>query len=240
MKYTEEDNLVIIEYVFKVIENRVEINEAVNYLREKCDCNENSFKECINSISCMLDGKKYIRTISKSATKIAYDYIYKHYGVVLLEKALKATDEHIEYYEEISHYRKVGLRKLNEQYWRKIENAIVTYDDEELVKIDFREGRQITIKVSGYERNQEARKESIDYHGCYCQVCGFDFEEKYGEFGRGIIHVHHIKPLHQIAEEYTVNPKTDLIPVCPNCHTVIHKNEERTIEEIRSAIKKNS
>ncbi|WP_409564102.1 HNH endonuclease [Methylobacterium sp. J-068] len=51
-----------------------------------------------------------------------------------------------------------------------------------------------------------------------------DFEETYGSSVKGFIHVHHIKPLSYIGKQYKVNPLTDLRPVCPNCHAVIHAN----------------
>ncbi|MEI6328702.1 MAG: HNH endonuclease [Pseudanabaena sp.] len=35
------------------------------------------------------------------------------------------------------------------------------------------------------------------------------------------MHVHHIKPISEIGDSYKVNPISDLIPVCPNCHAVI-------------------
>lgn len=50
-----------------------------------------------------------------------------------------------------------------------------------------------------------------------------NFEEVYGEIGKGFIHVHHIVPLSEINSEYKVNYKDDLIPVCPNCHSMLHK-----------------
>lgn len=38
----------------------------------------------------------------------------------------------------------------------------------------------------------------------------------------GIIHVHHLKPLHESIGIGIVDPSRDLVPVCPNCHAVIH------------------
>ena len=38
----------------------------------------------------------------------------------------------------------------------------------------------------------------------------------------GYVHVHHLKPLASIGREYVVNPVSDLLPVCANCHAVIH------------------
>ena len=62
------------------------------------------------------------------------------------------------------------------------------------------------ITVNAYERNFAARQKCIEYYGCKCVVCNFDFVEKYGEIGRGFIHVHHLRKLSEIAEEYEVDP----------------------------------
>ena len=87
------------------------------------------------------------------------------------------------------------------------------------------EGKRHSITVNAYERDLKARDKSIAYHGCYCAVCGFDFEATYGDVGKGVIEVHHITSLSQINQEYKVNPVEDLIPVCSNCHTIIHKRK---------------
>ncbi|WP_462269193.1 HNH endonuclease [Desulfobacter sp.] len=94
------------------------------------------------------------------------------------------------------------------------------YNEEEL----FTEGIKKTIIINRYERDVHARLLCIEHYESYCcQICGFDFQKIYGELGRNYIHVHHLTPLSEIGKEYTVNPKTDLIPVCPNCHAMLHK-----------------
>jgi 5-methylcytosine-specific restriction protein A len=87
----------------------------------------------------------------------------------------------------------------------------------------YAEGAVLQVLLNAYERNEKARRDAIKHHGCACKVCGFDFEVVYGSIGAGFIHVHHIVPLSSIGKEYIVNPKTDLIPVCPNCHAMIHR-----------------
>lgn len=69
-------------------------------------------------------------------------------------------------------------------------------------------------------------------------ICGFDFEKKYGELGKGYIEVHHIKPLSDLNEEVVVNPVTDLICVCSNCHRMLHRfrNYMVSVEEIRQIV----
>lgn len=96
----------------------------------------------------------------------------------------------------------------------------------------FSEGKKITVTVNGYERCPKARAECIAIYGNRCYVCGMSFEHMYGSFAKDFIHVHHIEPLYTIGEEYQVDPKEDLRPVCPNCHAMLHKTENGTAMKI--------
>lgn len=100
------------------------------------------------------------------------------------------------------------------------------------------EGLKQTITVNRFERNLLARDICIDHYGTICQACEFDFERTYGDFGKDFIHVHHLVPISEIGKEYVINPKQDLIPVCPNCHAMIHRKKDQTltIEELKSII----
>lgn len=112
-----------------------------------------------------------------------------------------------------------------------------TLPEEVLDDVSFYEGSKQRITVNAYERNAKARKICIAHYGACCQVCNLDFGKRYGEVGKGFIHVHHIKPLSDIKEEYKINPTQDLIPVCPNCHAIIHKKKPPyTIEEVKRFI----
>ena len=82
----------------------------------------------------------------------------------------------------------------------------------------------------------------MEYYGVQCQVCDLDFENTYGEVGKDFIHVHHIIPLHEIQEDYIVDPIKDLIPVCPNCHAMLHRKENGiylSVEQLKERIKRN-
>ncbi|GJQ61072.1 MAG: hypothetical protein SCALA702_01250 [Melioribacteraceae bacterium] len=90
------------------------------------------------------------------------------------------------------------------------------------------------------ERNPILKSQCIEYHGLSCSVCGFNFNAVYGELGANYIHVHHLKPLAKNRGSVLTNAKTDLAPICPNCHSMIHrKKEELTIEELKNLIKLN-
>jgi len=101
------------------------------------------------------------------------------------------------------------------------------------------EGSVTKIKVNTYERNIEARKKCIAHYGTSCSVCRFDFSQVFGDLGEGFIHVHHLRPLSEIKEEYQVDPINDLRPICPNCHAMIHrKSPPLTIEELQRILRK--
>lgn len=107
-------------------------------------------------------------------------------------------------------------------------------DPDQIPDGDYPEGVASRITVNRYERNAVARRECIAIHGVRCVVCNFDFAAVYGPMGRGYIHVHHIVPLATISKGYRVNPRTDLRPVCPNCHAMLHATDPPTgVEALR-------
>lgn len=88
--------------------------------------------------------------------------------------------------------------------------------------------------VNRYERSADARARCLAHHGYKCSVCSFDFAAIYGAIGKGYIHVHHVVPIADIGKEYEINPITDLVPVCPNCHAMIHITQPAlTVEQLQ-------
>ena len=99
------------------------------------------------------------------------------------------------------------------------------------------EGLKRTVTVNSYERNSKARQLCVKHWKAVCAVCTFDFEKTYGEIGKGFIHVHHLTPVSQIGKAYQVDPINDLIPVCPNCHSMLHRQEPPlTIDELKTLL----
>lgn len=100
-------------------------------------------------------------------------------------------------------------------------------------------GERIVISIQA-ERNPQLRKEAIRFHGTACKVCGFDFENKYGDWGKGFIEVHHLLPLGESKKiKREVNPKKDLTVLCSNCHKMIHRKREITLtmQELKSKLR---
>lgn len=115
----------------------------------------------------------------------------------------------------------------------------ITYSAEEIDPADgpFVEGATRRITVNAYERNAAARTACLQHHGTTCCVCGFDFGTVYGPDADGYIHVHHVKPLAEIKSSYKINPKSDLCPVCPNCHAVLHLGGvSRSLDDVKAML----
>jgi 5-methylcytosine-specific restriction protein A len=89
----------------------------------------------------------------------------------------------------------------------------------------FVEGALSSITVNSFERDPVARSKCLEFHGYKCTVCDFDFEKFYGYLGKNYIQVHHITPLSEIRKNHEVNPVKDMVPVCPNCHAIIHRQK---------------
>ena len=100
------------------------------------------------------------------------------------------------------------------------------------------EGRQFPAVVMRSERSAAARAACIAAHGGdpSCVVCGFNFTESYGKRGKDFIHVHHLDPLAKGIRK--VRPETDLVPVCANCHCMLHRGELLKPEELKGMMPK--
>jgi 5-methylcytosine-specific restriction protein A len=103
------------------------------------------------------------------------------------------------------------------------------------------EGAKKSVIVNKYERSSKVRENAVNYHGLNCKVCDLNFKKMYGEIGEDFIHIHHLIPIHEIGKDYKIDYKNDLIPVCPNCHSMLHRKlngKEPTLEELKQMINK--
>jgi 5-methylcytosine-specific restriction protein A len=108
-------------------------------------------------------------------------------------------------------------------------------------EVPYSEGAARKVTINAFERNPQARAACLAKHGYSCAVCGFDFSKKYGAIGKGFIHVHHNKPLATIRSEYVIDPIRDLVPVCPNCHAMLHTTEPPlSVTELKAQIEASS
>ena len=102
------------------------------------------------------------------------------------------------------------------------------------------EGTKSKRFVNHYERSDKLRAETVKHHGVKCKVCGFDFEEVYGERGKDFIEAHHLVPVSSLGKETEVDPKSDMTVLCSNCHRMVHRRKDHVLtpEELRSLMGK--
>jgi len=113
------------------------------------------------------------------------------------------------------------------------------YPDEVPENPKYLEGAVIQRFVNARERDPEARAACIDYWGANCAVCEVDASAIYGVDSVRFIHVHHMQPLSSLTIPTLTDPKNDLRPVCPNCHTVLHMTQPPlSISALRDAMRR--
>lgn len=191
-------------------------------------------------ILILSDGWQFSKKgIKKSGYTQAIEHIkkvlFEGYSLFTFKQVRKRKTENdsgvakIDYFEAQIHFKNL-VRRDDGWYASEEENYTLTPQLETALF----EGEKKQRLISYYERNPKNKSECIAHHGVTCKVCGFDFEAVYGELGRNYIQAHHIVPMHKIGKRYQINPKKDLVPLCANCHVMIHVGKEvRTIRELR-------
>lgn len=101
--------------------------------------------------------------------------------------------------------------------------------------------RQVTRNIR--ERDPTARR-AAEVHWrqqhdgrLVCEGCDLDFSRRYGMRGEGFMHFHHVEPL-ALAEGPRAAPGPEaLVPLCPNCHAMVHRGEDLlSVEDLRRLI----
>lgn len=128
------------------------------------------------------------------------------------------------------------LKRLDYLWSETSESGIASLKELE----SFPEGNKTLKYVTVYERDPKNRDEAVRIHGHTCKGCGINFEERYGAWGKGFIHVHHVKPVSQFERPKQIDPRSDLTVLCPNCHAMVHRKRTTTlsIEELQELINK--
>lgn len=157
------------------------------------------------------------------------------------EKLIELLEEAGEAYADANKMVKTYL-----SYLKKAEEEIAISDEELLADEESKEIERGIIKEgtvtyyhgNRYERSIANRKKAIAIHGVRCLGCGFLFEEKYGEHGKNYIEIHHVQPLHTLEEPEVIDPATDLVPLCANCHRMVHRKYDNvlSVQELQEII----
>lgn len=138
----------------------------------------------------------------------------------------------VEVFEEFVDSKEL-LHKLALKIRNAVENSnlliqLSKIDDDIETGYKAKEG-SVLYKLHKYrERNSAIVKKKKDKYfrengRLECEVCGFNFNEIYGDLGNGYIECHHKIALSQIDVE-AITELDDLALVCANCHRMLHRN----------------
>ena len=159
-----------------VYHGRMSKNDALNSLETDYGMNRGSASDYIVNFKKMMDGEKYTRTNNAETTDYFLTQILTDYGVSKLGNAIKAVNEHVDYYEGLGRGNLNGIRAIISRHERILNSQSITVYPDELDKPEtLFEGIKKTTIVNSYERNQIARAKCIEYYGVQCVVCNFAF-----------------------------------------------------------------
>ena len=219
---------------------------------------KDNFLDYLTNVAKKTNGKNYTplsiidygRAVDRLGQKISYhlkmniDSIFNITNVKQLKKiytSLFSIPEIIR--EEASGNAKSSNAFKRYIEFREFEQEITNKEsNEEQDEHESRTEGGIKVIVSKIaERDAKLRKSAIRIHGCKCKACEFDFFKNYGDIGKGFIEIHHCKPLGKNkGTSIKTNPKTDLIPLCSNCHRIVHRKRNiiMTLDELQQTIKR--
>lgn len=116
------------------------------------------------------------------------------------------------------------------------ENDMVS-EGKATIKENIIKKRSRKLRMAAIERYKDANGK------LYCVICGFCFENRYGDIGKDFIEMHHESPVYQYSddgfESYIGEAVKKIKPVCPNCHRMIHRDVKKplSISELKKRLK---
>ena len=100
------------------------------------------------------------------------------------------------------------------------------------------EGAKTRVAVNRYERDRRNRAAALAIHGYACKACDLQLDGLYGSAAAGLIEVHHVTPVSEVGAGYVIDPRHDLVPLCPNCHSVTHRRQPPySVNELREMLR---
>lgn len=225
---TEEQKLIHTEFRKYL---RIEEAQKGNMLNTLINAAENNLPALIkqhirSDFECIYNDIYSIEELLMISAKIKSDedILAEPYGYI----SSKAIEAYIRFYAQ---KHNIDLDAISNP-----DVSSIPQPDEEEEEKQRLEGRMTEAKVLRRQRNRQARQQCLEASGYKCYVCGFDFEKTYGEIGKGFLEVHHKRPISTYDEEHEI-PQSELVALCSNCHSMVHRRKEAIdVEELKSIL----
>jgi len=177
----------------------------------------------------------------KLANFLHFDPSYKGKGM----KGGSALDRKVfnEYYSQREKLRSIAneIKKISDD--PSLKDKLYSIEEDEQTRGDSVQEGEILYKLHKVrERDSKIiknkKEQVLNLTGkLACEACIFEFENYYGDIGKGFIECHHKTPLanFKVAAQTRLH---DLALVCSNCHRMLHRRIDTiTVEDLRMMIK---
>ncbi|MEC3908375.1 HNH endonuclease [Tamlana sp. 2201CG12-4] len=231
----------------KVYENSLSLKEAKSLIVGDNKMNSNSAADYINNFRCLIEGKKFTRTLNAFSMEYFFDNIFKDYGLNGLSNALIALQTHIEYYENIQNVKMHKMREIYTKYSSLSIEDIDIYEQNEIIKalnLEEKNRKQIikelkslkptdpeivTINSKSFKRNNKTIAQIKLLRKFKCQICSTSIKKKDGTL---YIEAAHIKPKNKKGHETLDN----ILLLCPNHHKEFDYGKREILEHTQEMI----
>lgn len=169
---------------------------------------------------------------ANDAARSQHMIVLKYYSAFLQSKTFKGKEKVVLTEKEKETKEKPGA-KMPSSFHLKAD----LLQPEEDPSADLTEGKIRRENLTKHERNRTLRRLCLNHYGYTYQVCGMNFEHVYGALGKKFIEVHHLNPIAGTDGEHVLDPINGLVPLCPNCHSMIHlgskKGKPMALDELK-------
>ncbi len=179
----------------------------------------------------------------KLSNFLAFDQDYKGKGMTAGSKLDKEVFK--EFYQNKGLLKSIAAEIKKVAFNDEVKHKIYEIEEDEQTKNDSVMEGQVLYKLHkvrerDYRIVQEKKNQAYNLFGkLACEACIFEFEEYYGDIGKGYIECHHLTPLadFKLASKTTLE---DLSLVCSNCHRMLHRSiDYLSVEDLKMRIKYN-
>ncbi|HEX8279090.1 MAG TPA: HNH endonuclease [Segetibacter sp.] len=232
----------------KVYEKQLTFSEGQKIAVGDNKMNKNSAADYINDFRCLIEGKRFTRTLNAYSMEYFLEHIFNDFGAQGLTNALTALKEHIEYYEDLQKVRMHKMRDIYEKYFAAIplqspdeqeQNDIIKEIlKEEPLKADIlnelknlkqTDPEVIYLKGKAYKRDNKTVAQIKILRDFSCQFCGTTITKKDGS---KYIEAAHIKAKHLKGRETLDN----IILLCPNHHKEFDLGDRVIVSHTKSSL----
>lgn len=192
----------------------------------------------------ILEGRNDDKFSQKVRNLKAHNTFERYEVAKYKDKIVTLTNQGLKYLEE--NMDKLRYLLVNDFQWNDLKEGLDMVDKSVKEKrkieifdetITIQEGVKRIIETKVYERSSTLRKIAIEHYthngDILCDACKFSFNKFYGDIGKGYIEIHHIKPIFKYEDEEldkTIkNALNNVIPLCSNCHSMIHRNGKKPL-----------